>query len=72
MNELNADKKDILSWLYKHNKIHTNPDTLMEKYPLSKLELNRLIKFINISIPDSTETNEETNNDVVDLYEMTA
>jgi hypothetical protein len=69
MNELNADKKDILSWLYKHNKIHTNTDTLLEKYPLSKLELNRLIKFINISIPDSTETIEETNNDVVDLYE---
>jgi hypothetical protein len=69
MNELNADKKDILSWLYKHNKNHTNLDTLLEKYPLSKLELNRLIKFINISIPDSTENIEETNNVVVDLYE---
>lgn len=69
INELNADKKDILSWLYKHNKLHTNQETLLIKYPLSKLELNRLVKFINISIPDSTENVEETNNEIIDLYE---
>ena len=69
MNELNSDKKDILSWLYKHNKIHTNNDTLLEKYPLSKLELNRLVKFINISISDSTEIIEEANSEIIELYE---
>jgi len=69
MNELNSDKKDILSWLYKHNKFHTNPDTLLEKYPLSKLELNRLVKFINISIHDSTDVIEESNDEVIEIYE---
>lgn len=69
MNELNSDKKDILSWLYKHNKIYTNHDMLLERYPLSKLELNRLVKFINISISDSTENIEETNPEVIELYD---
>jgi len=59
MNELNTDKKDVLGWVYKHNKLHTNPENLLKIYPLSKLELNRLVKFINISIQDSTETIEE-------------
>jgi len=55
INILNADKKDILSWAYKHNNLKTQIDTMIEKYPISKLDMNRLMKFINISISDTNE-----------------
>lgn len=70
MNELNSDKKDVLGWVYKHNKLHTNPETLLRNYSLSKLELNRLVKFINISIQDSAETNEETLDEREEICEL--
>jgi hypothetical protein len=65
LTELNSDKKDVLSWIYKHNLIGT-PQEVMLRQPLTKLELNRLIKFVNISIqdtndeiPDDRELNDE-------------
>lgn len=56
INSLNADKKDVLSWAYKHSKLQTPLEPIIEKYPIAKLELNRLMKFINISITDTNDT----------------
>ena len=55
INSLNADKKDVLSWAYKHSKLQTPIEPIIEKYSIAKLELNRLMKFINISITDTND-----------------
>lgn len=59
INSLNADKKDVLIWAYKHIKLNSPHEPILEKFPITKLELNRLMKFINISITDTNDIPDE-------------